>query len=293
MSHCQCVVTLLLGCILAPAQAIEATVEVESKAIRLSETTTATLTVIGPKPLLVRLPTEPLADEATLNWSVAPIGKMNIEPLADGRERWRLRYRVEPFQPGKIALDFAPIEVGTQTIPIPKTMLNVTTSAEANVAGLRPWTEIETMPGMLSKEQRAWPLGRLFLLLGVLGLLLAIIVRRQRRPLSAMQQLHRRLDILHRNAETLPTTQFADELNELLRDLIRSRTGMSTPTLTTLELIAAIDNDERFPMLLNELLQQCELLRFARNPTIDNRLSLLDDLQTILDAQTVGSASKP
>ena len=63
----------------------------------------------------------------------------------------------------------------------------------------------------------------------------------------------RRLDILHRNAETLPTTQFADELNELLRDLIRSRTGMSTPTLTTPELIVAIDNDERFPMVLNEL----------------------------------------
>ena len=58
MSHCQCVVTLLLGCGLAHAQAIEAKLEVESNSIRLSETTTATLTVIGPKPLLVRLPTE-------------------------------------------------------------------------------------------------------------------------------------------------------------------------------------------------------------------------------------------
>ena len=298
MMHCQCVVTLLLLANFLQTKEIEATVKLTATPIRLSETTTATLTIVGPAPLLVNLPSEPLSEESQAIWRATTVGTVSTTKLSDGQERWQLSYRVEPFVPGDaIALQFQSIEVDNETIEIPKVSITVTTDAKAAIANLRPWTDIETVPPLppsVPMYRRWWWLPIALL---ALVLLAVRVFRRSDKPLSMIAMLRQRFVTLEQNAETLPTDHFADELHGIVRDFIADHANLDAEHLTTPELIQTVDVDERFSSesgnAIREVLQQCETLRFAPPPTSDNRLSLLTLVGSILHSQTVSPAPTP
>lgn len=295
MRQCQCVVTLLLLATLIHADEVEATIEMGSTTIRLSETTTATLTIIGPEPLLVTVPPDPLSDASQAIWQVTTLGSTTTTKLPDGRERWQLTYRVEPFAPGEaVSLQFQSVNVDNRSIELPAVTMIVTTDAEASIANLRPWTDIEAAPPLppaTSSHRQWWWL----LLLGLVPL--ALLLRRSDRPLSIMVQLRQRHGQLEHDATTMTIEHFAEKIHRIVCDYLAESAAIPTDRLTTQERIQAIEVSHQFDAETRTQLQavflQCEELRFARMPRTDNRLSLLESVKTILDSQTVGTAPRP
>lgn len=124
-----------------------------------------------------------------------------------------------------------------------------------------------------------------------------LVLWRRDKPLSVVSVLKQRVNSLQQEVEAIPADQFADQLYGIVRDYVTSHVNLTVGHLTMPELIQSIVAEDCFTLetrsLLQEVLQQCEALRFAPAPASDNRLSLLESVKLILHSQTVSPVSIP
>ena len=214
------------------------------ESIRLSDTTTVTLTVEGDAPIAATTG-DWLTDEATVSWRIKKIGQAIVTPLSNGRERWILELQIEPDVPGKpVTLQFRPqsFRFGSNAVPQmvewPTISIEVTTQAKADAGDARLITGIEAVP-----DPPPWNWGPVAGTIAILVLILLglyFFVRRNTRKvefLSTEDWLSQQFAKLE--AESNPTWQAAG-IAKLLRGFVARKYGLVTDCRTTTETEAEV-----------------------------------------------------
>lgn len=227
------------------------------------------------------LEAEPVkAVEPAASWQVrGPVLPPEKVTLPGGRVRWQQQLRVEPLQPGDGSLMIPPLRYRTgaeaadwQTVPWEPVPVQVTT--EVSAADLKQLRDIG--PPERPDVAAPLPLWPALAALGVVFLTLALVlwVRRRRRPappvpLPPHAWALRELDRLE--ALGLPAKGEFNRYHTLLADTVRRylelRFGVPAPQRTTAEFLQAVRATSHLTPeqqeLLGELLQRCDLAKFA------------------------------
>lgn len=242
--------------------------------IRLWQSLQITMSVEGGTGLEVQ-PGTPLLGS---DWQVSHKEPAVREALAADRIRWRQALRVEPKKPGELPLQIAPLTVrdGPQGLPVkviwkPVPVRVVTTIQHADLSEMLDDLQPEEVP----PEPRWWePLVFPFLGLGILAAIaVAWRIWRHRVPKSvALAPDTWAIEVLARlELQSLDDPDRRRELHfalsEMVRDYLERQFRWPALEQTTAELLAqrggegALAGDgER---ILRELLEQCDLVKFA------------------------------
>lgn len=145
--------------LLAPPD-VSATVAVDRSAVRLSEWLTVTVTVEGPAPLIVQPAADWVDTESAANWRIRPLKPATVSSLANGRERWVISLRADPYAVGDpLSLNLTALNVrfGNRVTPEPVTLSSQSIKVTSDVASVRGdeargITGIERLP----EEPRSW-----------------------------------------------------------------------------------------------------------------------------------------
>lgn len=242
------------------------------ESIRLSDTTTVTLTVEGDAPISATTG-DWLADESAMSWRIKRIGQANVTPLSNGRERWSLELQIEPDLPGKpVALQLRPqsfrfgSNASPQMLEWPTLSIEVTTQAKADAGDARLITGIEAVPDPPPWNWR--PVVVVFavnILLFAIGL--AVLLRRDFRradPKLTYDWLRQQLTDLE--SEANPTQQAAG-ITSLLRHYVALQYGLITDCRTTAETEAEVLASANIPSTFDRvefarLLNDCDRVKF-------------------------------
>jgi hypothetical protein len=253
------------------------------ESIRLSDTTTVTLTVEGDAPIAA-MTGDWLADESAMSWQIKQIGQALVTPLPNGRERWLLELLVEPDVPGKqVPLQFRPqsfrfgSNASPQMVEWPALSVEVTTQAKAVADDARLITGIEAVPDPPPWNWRPVVVIAANIFLFAIGL--ALLLRRdfrRSRPVSTGDWLTQQLTSLE--AEPNPLRQAA-AIAKLLRGYVARKYGLVTDCRTTAETEAEVLAAANIPptfdrMEFAKLLHDCDRVKFDPAAT-SNRSDLL------------------
>jgi hypothetical protein len=239
--------------------------------IRLSETTTVTLTVEGDAPIAATTG-EWLADESTMSWRIKQIGQSKVTSLENGRERWTLELQIEPNVPGKpVTLQLRPqsfrfgSNASPQMVEWPALSIEVTTQAKADAGDARLITGIEAVPDPPPWNWR--PVAGVGAIILLLINALYLIARKNARRVdfvSTKDWLSQQFAQLDR--ETNPTRQAAG-IATLLRGYVARKYGLITDCRTTAETEADILAATNIPPAFDRvefarLLNDCDRSKF-------------------------------
>ena len=165
---------------------VTATAVADRDDVRLSDSVHLTLTAEGPAPLAVTVPDEWLTIESSANWRTRPVGVVTVTPLPNGRERWVLTLRLDPYATGDplaLTLNAVSVRSGGDATPqiitwsIPP--LRVTSRAkEPSAEDVRPITGIETVPTAVRSSAWGW----IVAVVTALSAMAAIVYRLRSRP---------------------------------------------------------------------------------------------------------------
>jgi hypothetical protein len=238
----------------------------ELKPIRLSEFINVTLTIEGPAPLRVELPKPLLVPEADRDWKIQPSGTATVTALAGQREKWSQTFRLDPYVPGDMYVQFAPVKVnGRENIGPGVTVKVNTTISEAKPEAARPVTTIEELPvPPVRPSDSPWPW---ILPAAALVVILAVALWQLRRkpPLvSPTEWAAAAFARLERDG--VSGAALVERVAAILREFIDRRFGIPAPRLTTPELLAATEQTIR-PVeetdALRGILDRCDRAKFA------------------------------
>ena len=252
---------------------LTANVIVDRSTIRLSDHAIITVSVEGPAPLAVEIPADWLAEESSANWRAKAIAPAKIETLTNGRERWSISLRVDPYATGDpITITLKSLDVrsgqnaGPQHVDLPSVTVRVTT----DVSTIRPEearsiTGIESVPESAGSSQLWW--WAVGILLSFVIAAIWIIHKRwtaHELPETNEHWLERRMAALERETDSRAV---ANGVSELLRDLVTRKCGVPLESRTANEAVfdvrqstaitQAIDCDE-----FESLLKECERIQF-------------------------------
>jgi hypothetical protein len=274
---------------------LRASAQLTASTVRLSGNMHFTVTVEGPAPLRVRLPSPPLAPASAAVWKVTPDGPVVSEPLANGRERWRQNFRVYPYAAGD-AVPLAPASLSvragnaaadTDIAWEGALSVRVTTEvSDANLSELRPISPVEVLEDGDPPSKAAWP-GLLAIVTAVVvGAGLALFIRSRVRKRSIPVDPHSRaLESLHQlrqgNDYSVTTLQ---QIADLLRPYIEARFDVPATRLTTQELLAHLGRgDALSPELLKDLRSLLEAGDIAKFTSAAGDMLTATDVIRMLD----------
>jgi len=249
-----------------------APVEGQSLRIALTDSLPLTLEIPGTAAREVRIPQPIIASRTWREFSRSPIRRPGQAAT------WQQVFVLVPLAEGEHTLQLAPIQISDgagswQTITFQPISVRVTTSlVDPDPQSLRDITAVETLPAPTAPKLWPW-----LWLVGVAAVALASGLvwwtwRRQgpAAPLAYHAWTLARLDRLA--ARRLPAKGRQGELHALLAHLMRSylarRFNVAARRLTTPELTQALsacpELKEEEQRLFLQLLEQCDLARFAR-----------------------------
>ena len=259
--------------------------ELDTAVVSLSGEVRLNLTVEGPAPLQVVLPSPPLSPESAAQWKATAVAPPATEMLPAGRERWQQSFRLFPYVVGD-AVQVAPaalsVRAGTAAVNTPiewREHLSVrvtTTVNQPDLSTVRPPADIESLPlPPPTTDGRAGFLWLVGLVLSLALLLGAYLRRRRRRcapPLDARQRALRELEAL---AGAAGDARAIQEMADVVRRFIQARTDAAATQLTTPELLALLRRGPRLaPESLTDLqvvLEAGDLAKFAvPGPAVDS-----------------------
>lgn len=271
-----------------------ATLTVDSPTIRLSDTLLVTLRISGPSPLRVESATDWLAAESAAYWKIEPKGAA-VARQEEGTEHWEQVFRLSPFVPGEaVPLEFRPVRVSGQEVPIEPLAIRVETSlTTAQADDARPVTGVEPLP--LPPDTSisfGWIFGS-----GVIALFLAAVVfalvRRRRVPPKPAPEEWVRQKLTELRSILGPGTgtpsAFADVLTEAVRGYLIRRFRLPAEPYTTTELLQAGDRVGVWPgearSVMVGILEACDRMKFAgHQPSTEECRSLLEQFTQVLTA---------
>src|SRR5262245_7963656 len=253
--------------------------ELSVQSVALSGDVRLTVTIEGPAPLRVTLPNLALNPESAAVWKVNATGTPGVEELPGGRERWRQVFRLFPYVAAEsVVVHLAPLTVrggnGPDTTIEWRNSFSVgvtTTVVQPDLTTLRPPTDIEHLPTPPSTGTDSngflWFLAIVLLLALGSGIYLRHRRRRQAPPLDARQRAMRDLGAL---AGSAGDSRAVQELADVLRRYVESRTDVSATRLTTQELLVLLRrgeqlSDERIGEL-QSVLEAGDFAKFAALP---------------------------
>ncbi|HZZ78194.1 MAG TPA: hypothetical protein VFE62_06730 [Gemmataceae bacterium] len=236
--------------------------------LSLADVITVTLTVHGRPGLEVIAPLD-------LPTSAPWLRVERDEPTrqtVNGRVRWQIVYRFAPREPGK--LDFAFPDVKSQNVGAAEQTVSwqpITFSVSTSADELRDITSIEEVPPLVA-EDRAWLLWTAPAALGLVAIIGAVLMLRQRRHVAKQTPAERALRewdrlIALRLPEAGRSERFVTLLTTLLRRCLerqfdiparRQTTAEFCQHLTTIEKLAPHEKE-----FLTNFLEHCEAVKFA------------------------------
>jgi hypothetical protein len=244
--------------------------------IRLSDTLRLTVSLEGGASLEVQ---PPAALTTSRDWQVRQDGVPEKQPLPAGRLAWFMKFRLSPLKPGELSLAIAPFrfhsspdtdrweEIAWQPIPV-----QVSTEVyRAEVSELRDISPPEELPPAPSWGiPLTWTGPALALLLLLLSCW-AVWRRRAARDatLSASQWALRELEAIPLPTESSNGVEpFYTRVSDVVRRYLELRYQLPAPEQTTAEFLEALRRSPQLPpeqqKILRELLQRCDLVKFAR-----------------------------
>jgi hypothetical protein len=240
------------------------------------------LEIEGPRPLHVELPKDLLAEESETFWQVKPQGTVTVSQSGPGRETWRQRWILEPFSTGsELVVQFNPVKVWTQEEAQPREYrwqsitLKVTSSVKPNLGELRPPTDYDD--GRLPTPSQSL-LVPILSVIGMSLLLLGLLCRLRWRPrtvsFTAEERFLRVLDEL----QTAPSAEVAAQLPIALRSWLGSEFPEAQPGISNsqlVELLVAKTECQSIVTELGELLERCDLVKFAGTTLSEQDLTRL------------------
>lgn len=256
----------------------------DRESLALSDSVTVTLTLEGPAPLRIEPPARWLSEESAAVWKVASASPAKVEAIPDGRERWTITLRVDPFLPGEsLPLQFATAkvtagaDVAAQSVSWDGLEFRVETSLDAKTATPRPITGIEPVPEVIISPI-AMPLDRVSIAFGLLVfavvlLVIARIIRRSRVPVDPVAASLRELERLRSVPEP---GRVLDRVVQVSRAFLERRSGIRATHLTAEE-FAIASKDVPDAAEWQTLFEQCDARRFAGETlTRDEALAAID-----------------
>lgn len=243
--------------------------------VSLAESLPITLTLEGPAPLRIEPPANWLSDSSADVWKISHIEPAKLEALPDGRERWSLSFRVDPFVPGNVPLQFATAMANGEVIDWPGLEVRVISTLDAKTAEVRPITGIETVPPSPPLDVREDSTFAIiaFAILAITGLMLVIARRMRRRvPESPFAWAVRELDQLERTSPAMEANRVLDRLSHVVRVYLERVTQIPATRLTTAEVER--QGEPAFAAWRN-LLERCDAVKFAGEPTSHEECSRL------------------
>lgn len=269
--------------------------------IRLSDTLPLTVSMEGDPSLQVRLPANLTTSG---DWQVRQEAPPQKIPLGTGRVSWSMRFRLSPLKRGELSLRLAPFrfrsnpdtdqweEIAWQPIPV-QVNTEVYRADVSELRGIPPIEELPPPPSWGISVAWSGPV------LAVLLLLLSgwAILRRRGGPEpipSASQWALHELEAIPIPAESCDGLEpFYTRLSDVLRSYFELRYQVPAPEQTTAEFLETL---RRSPWLqseqqtvLRELLQQCDLVKFARAQPSREECSKLAALARAFVQQTASN----
>jgi hypothetical protein len=247
--------------------------------VRLSDSVRVTLTVDGAAPLRVTVPPKVLAGDAEAVWKVRVVAGPTVTDLGNGRQRWTLTLRLDPYLRGDaLPVAFAPFEAVTGSDPTPRSITwprkTVKVWSAASVTDdVRPVTGIEPTPPA-AVETVNWT-GPILALSAVAAAGLAVgVVRNRRRgrvPPTPFERADRRL------AAATDAATVADAV----REYVESTFAVPATRLTTPELRMQLNGiPDGAGAALVSLLERCDGAKFARDDL--DRAELVEQARSFL-----------
>jgi hypothetical protein len=251
-----------------------ATATADSRTITYATSALVTLTIEGPAPLVVELPTELLTPEAEIVWRAQPVGTAARETLAGGRERWRLVVRVRAYPPlvgaagGTRHVGFNPVRVSGQEVafePVPFEVIASKGMENPDAVPPRPPVGPEDPPPKPPAPAAPFPVWAVVVLAvaAVAGAAALVLRPRPPRPVDPLEWAGARLAKLE---AAPPGAAMVDGVAEVLRGFVERRFAVHATKLTTTELAAAA-REQGWPVeqaeAIRALLDECDRAKFA------------------------------
>lgn len=272
---------LLLSSLAVRAQPAEvvASATADRGAVTLSEAVRVTLALEGPAPLRVDLPARLLAADANELWRVRADGAATLEPLPNGRARWRQVYRLDPWTPPELLgtsqqVAFNPVTVNGRATAWPAVAVTVERAggkAAPPLPEARPVTTIESLPppdDPPPRPPRSW-VPMVVVALACAALIAVLVRRRRAKPVPPGEWAR---------GELAKPGADGERVAAVLRAFVERRFGIPATALTTAELSAAAA-EQRWPVeeaeALRAVLDECDRAKFAGHaPDDDGRRRL-------------------
>jgi hypothetical protein len=237
--------------------------------VKLSEKLTIVMRVEGEPPLEVEL-TEKVRSNA--GWHLEAVGKPTMTPRGDGKQsRWEQAFLAIPLQPGPQplplpALQFTEKGGPEQQVSWEPLKLTVTTRvAKVDTSEIRDRSGIEELPP-LPVPRPWWPWT--FLALPLLAFMGLVLWRRRGRVVVEPDPAKIALDELKALGNVSPSNaddvkRFYAGLSEVLRRFLEKRYRLPATCWTTPELIKVCPLDTAQQKMLEDMMGQCDLAKFA------------------------------
>ncbi|MFO0936957.1 MAG: hypothetical protein U0798_10630 [Gemmataceae bacterium] len=265
---------LLASLLQAPTGDLTLHVEADRKTMRLSDHGQLIISLEGPAPLVVTLPANWPAEESSSAWRARPAGDAQVTPLANGRERWTLPLRIDPYAAGdSLVLSLNPLTVRfgpnsrSESVSIPPVSIQVTTDIQSvQTSEARSITGIESVPAPVARNQSTLIVFGLVFLVVVMGGMYYAWRRTQRRAetVAYADDLPRQLQELKNQTDP---RQLAIGVAALLRSAIAQRYGISLDCLTARESSRVFHELERVPASVDReefavIMRECERIQY-------------------------------
>jgi hypothetical protein len=278
--------------------AVRVTLEADRRTMPIDGALRLTLTVEAPAGSVVTLPA--VADRLG-PFLVASGSAPAASSAPSGRERWRQDYVLEAEGAGQMSVPplavttREPADVAARTLATAPVAITVTSllPAEVDFTAYKDIAPPVELP-RAGPRWLVWPAALVTLALAALALLLWRRRRRSRpaapraelphlQALAELERLERRLP-----GDRPATEEFYVRLADILRRYVARGFGLSAPTQTTEELLAAAATAggplaARSP-LIGTVLAQCDLVKFARHqPTPATAPGSLREARTFVE----------
>lgn len=245
------------------AQDVRASAEGAPPRLALSESMRLTLTLEGPKPLLVTLPEKLLTADANAAWRVRPDGPATVSTIGNGRERWQRTYRFSPWDAGDpLVLRFNPATVNGQSVTWQPVPVTVTKTVDPATAPHGPVGVEEPPPPPINPPPSPAPLVALGV--GSAATVVALLVLTRKRRARSVPPREAALAAL---SELLAVeAPAAERISAVVRAFVDRAFGVPATTLTTPELLVAA-REQKWSVdqsgALAHILDTCDLAKFA------------------------------